>query len=90
MVVGCVVLIDALVGARGLVEMLRVRQEYRELEVTLQRTEAENARMRAEIQRLRTKTAIEELARRELGWIKPGEKVFTLRHLEPEPVDPTP
>jgi cell division protein FtsB len=41
---------------------------------------AENARLREEAQRLQEDaSAIEDLARRELGLIKPGEKLFILK-----------
>jgi cell division protein FtsB len=71
---------DGLVGERGLVAMLRARQEYDDLAVSIARQRAENARLREEARRLREDpSAIEEIARRELGLIKPGEKVFLLK-----------
>lgn len=86
--VGCVLLLDALVGEKGLVEILRARQEYRALEQTLADARAENARMREEIRRLSTDAdAVEDLARRELGLIKPGEKLFTIRDVDPAEVE---
>ena len=45
---------------------------------------SENAQLREEARRLREDpTAIEELARRELGLIKPGEKVFIIKDVPP-------
>jgi cell division protein FtsB len=86
---GCVVLLDALVGEKGLVEMLRARQEYRALEQTLGHAKAENLRLRGEIRRLSTDSgAVEDLARRELGLIRPGEKLFTIRDVDPAAVKP--
>ena len=82
MLVGCVLVVDAFVGDKGLLQTLKKRDEYRALEQTLIRTRAENARLREEARRLREDpTAIEEIARRELGLIKPGEKLFTIRDL---------
>ena len=44
----------------------------------------ENARLREEARRLREDpAAIEEIARRELGLIKPGEKLFIVRDVGP-------
>jgi cell division protein FtsB len=78
--VGCVLVIDALVGDKGLLEMLKKRQEYRALEQSLTDVRAENARLREGARRLQEDPAtIEDLARRELGLIKPGEKLFIVK-----------
>jgi cell division protein FtsB len=82
--VGCVLVIDALVGDKGLVQMMKKREEYRALEQTLTRARSENARLRDEAQRLKEDpAAVEEIARRELGLIKPGEKLFIIRDVGP-------
>jgi len=82
--VGCVLVLDALVGDKGLLEMVKKRQEYRALEQSLADVRADNARLREEAQRLQDDaSAIEELARRELGLIKPGEKLFILKDVPP-------
>jgi len=78
-----VLIMDGLVGDRGLMAMLRSRRQYEELSATLDRQRAENARLRDEAARLRNDpAAIEELARRELGLIRPGEKVFIIKDLK--------
>jgi cell division protein FtsB len=78
--VASVLVVDALVGEKGLLELWKARHEYRALEASLLRLRAENARLREESRRLREDgAAIEELARRELGLIKPGEKLFIIR-----------
>jgi cell division protein FtsB len=78
--VGCVLVVDALVGEKGLLEMVKKRQEYRALEQSLADVRVENARLREEAQRLQDDPgAIEDLARRELGLMKPGEKLFILK-----------
>lgn len=82
--VGCVLVIDALVGDKGLVEMVKKRAEYRALEQTLAEARAANAALREDARRLREDpAAIEELARRELGLIKPGEKLFIIKDVSP-------
>lgn len=79
-----VLIVDGLVGDRGFLAMLRARRQYDELSVTLERQRAENSRLRDEADRLRNDpAAIEELARRELGLIRPGEKVFIIKDLKP-------
>jgi cell division protein FtsB len=84
--IGCVVLGDALIGERGLVAMRRARQEYRVEQQRLDAARAEEARLREQIRLLEEADAatIEDLARRELGLIKPGEKVFTVTDRPPD------
>lgn len=82
--VGGVLMIDALVGDKGLLAMLQAREQYRLLEQSLEEARAENARLREQARRLREDpSAIEEIARRDLGLIRPGEKLFIIRDVEP-------
>ena len=76
------IVMDGLVGERGLLATLRARREYNELSATIARQRGENARLREQARRLREDpTAIEEIARRELGLIRPGEKVFIIKDI---------
>ena len=76
------IVVDALVGDRGLLAMLDARRQHGELAATIARQRAENARLREQARRLREDpSAIEELARRDLGLIRPGEKVFIVKDL---------
>jgi cell division protein FtsB len=82
--VAALIVVDGLVGERGLLAMLRARREYDVLSASIARQRADNARLRDEARRLREDpSAIEEVARRELGLIKPGEKVFIIKDLPP-------
>ncbi|HEY6361001.1 MAG TPA: septum formation initiator family protein [Vicinamibacterales bacterium] len=82
--VGCVLAVDALVGEKGLLAMMKARQQYQALEQSLHSARSENARLREEARRLREDpSAIEDLARRELGLIRPGEKLFIVRDARP-------
>jgi cell division protein FtsB len=77
--------IDGIVGDRGLLAMLRARHEFEQLEAAIARQRAENARLREEVRRLRDDPGtIEEVARRELGLMRPGEKVFIIKDLPPQ------
>ena len=81
--VSAVLVIDALVGDKGLIAMMKARQQYRALEQSLAQSRAANARLREEARRLREDpAAIEEIARRELGLIKPGEKLFIVKDID--------
>lgn len=76
--------VDALVGEKGLLETFKKRQEFRTLEQSITRARVENEQLRQEAWRLRhDPKAIEDLARRELGLIKPGEKLFILKDVPP-------
>ena len=78
--------VDGLVGDRGLLALLRARRQYDALATTIARQRAENAHLRELARRLtEDPTAIEEVARRELGLIKPGERVFIIKGLTSPP-----
>jgi cell division protein FtsB len=75
-----VLLVMAVVGEKGLMALLKARRDFAALEQSLVRTRQENARLREDARRLREDpAAIEEQARRELGLIRPGEKLFIVR-----------
>jgi cell division protein FtsB len=75
-----VVAVDALVGEKGLLEMMRARRQHTELSSSITRLRSENSRMREEARRLREDpSAVEELARKELGFIRPGELLFVVK-----------
>jgi cell division protein FtsB len=81
--VGCVLIIDALVGDRGFLAMLKARQQYRSLETALARSRMDNAQLREQARQLREDPqAIEDIARRELGLIRPGEKLFIIKDVK--------
>lgn len=84
LLVASIIIVDGLVGDRGLLAMLRARHEYDQLAASISRQRAENARLRDQARRLREDPgAIEEIARRELGLIKPGERVFIVKDVPP-------
>ena len=83
LLVATIIIVDGLVGDRGLLAMLRARHEYDQLAGSIARQRAENARLRDQARRLREDpSAIEEIARRELGLIKPGERVFIVKDVK--------
>ena len=82
--VTAVLVIDAIVGEKGLLALIKARRDFEGVEAALGHARAENARLREEARRLREEpSAIEEIARRELGLIKPGEKLFIIREAKP-------
>jgi cell division protein FtsB len=77
-----VMAVDAVAGDRGVLAMWQARQTFEDLSTTVERLRADNARMSEAARRLRDDpNAIEELARRDLGLIRPGEKVFIVKDL---------
>ena len=68
---------NALIGQRGLVSMIRADQEFVTLSGMLFALRAENEGLRHQVRQLREEPrVIEELAREELGFIRPGEMLF--------------
>ena len=65
------VIVDAVVGDRGLLTMLRAREEYDAANAALARQRTENDTLRETISRLTNDpAAIEEIARDELGLMR--------------------
>ena len=81
-----VLVVDALVGEKGLLQSMNARRQYRQLQASLEELRRENAALREESRRLKEDPAtIESLARRDLGLIRPGEIVFILKDLKDNP-----
>jgi cell division protein FtsB len=79
---GVVIFVDMLVGDQGLMAMFEARRQRTDLTADIARQWAENARLAEQKRRLAEDPAfIEEVARRELGLIRPGEKIFILKDL---------
>jgi len=82
--VGCVLIVDAVVGDKGVLQMLKKRQESQRLMHDLAAARQRNAELFHQIKRINTDpAALEEMARRDLGLIKPGEKLFIIRDAPP-------
>jgi cell division protein FtsB len=78
-----VLIVDALVGEKGLMQSMDARRQYRQLQASLEELRRENAALREETRRLSEDPAtIESLARQDLGLIRPGEVVFILKDLK--------
>jgi cell division protein FtsB len=79
----CVVLVNALIGDKGLMDTLRARKAYAAAAGDLLRLKRENAALRDRVRRLRSDPAtIESVARGELGLVKPGEILVTIRDVK--------
>jgi len=78
--IALVLVVDGVVGDRGLVATRRARRQYDELANSIALQRAENARLREQARLLAEDPAtIEAIARRRLGLIRPGEKVFIVK-----------
>ena len=85
LVVMAIVLVDAVVGDKGVFALMRVRDERRALEGIVDDLRVQNQRLVDQARRFREDPAtIEDLARRDLGMIKPGEKLFIIRDRDPQ------
>jgi cell division protein FtsB len=91
LLIGCVLFVDALVGEKGLLETVKKRREFQVLEESIRRAREENALLREEAEQLQNDpAAIEDLARRELGLLRPGEHLFILKDRSATQVDSPP
>jgi cell division protein FtsB len=78
------VFINGLIGDKGLIERLRTSRQRQALVDAIEQLRSRNAGLREQIRRVRTEPhAVEELIRRDLGWIRPGEKVFIIKDAPP-------
>jgi cell division protein FtsB len=81
--VSLVLVIDALIGEKGLVKSMQARQHYRDVSASLERLRRENATLQDQVRRLNEDPAtIESVAREQLGLIRPGEIVFILKDVK--------
>ena len=79
-----VLLADGVIGEKGLIETMRATKENQRVAEEIARLRQENATLREEARRLREDPeAVEDLARRELGLIRRGEKLFTIKDVDP-------
>lgn len=76
-----ILIVDALVGDKGLLERMRENQRSRQVSESLDNLRHENAVLREQSRRLREEDpgAIESAARKQLGMIKPGEMLFIIK-----------
>jgi len=73
-------LVGSLFGDRGLLQLVSQRQRADALAREIEQLKADNSRLAVEIGALRRDpSAIERLAREELGLVRPGETVFLIR-----------
>jgi len=73
--------LDGIAGQRGWLENRRGQQQLEQSQMALEALQRHNAEMRDLAKRLRDQdpATVEDLARRELGFIRPGEKLFIVR-----------
>jgi len=75
---------------QGLLGLYRLKQEKSRLEFRLAQLQAENERLRGEIERLKSDPAyLEKVAREELGMVQQDELVFQFKS-EPAPTPAAP
>lgn len=79
-IVSAVLMINALVGEKGYLATLQARQQRVEIEASVNALHAENELLEDFATRLRRDpSTLEAVAREDLGLIKPGETLVTLK-----------
>jgi cell division protein FtsB len=77
-------MVNALVGEKGLLGTLKARSDDNAARAALNDLRYENARLQELARRLREDpSAIEEVARRDLGLVRPGETLVILKDATP-------
>jgi cell division protein FtsB len=80
LVFSAALMVNALVGEKGVLANMQARTDLQEASESLQRIKAENAQLTDDAWRLQhDPQALEDAARLRLGLIKPGETLVTLR-----------
>ncbi len=70
-------LLLAVFGSRGLVQIYRLEEERNRIQMSNARLQEENRKIAEQVQRLRhNKEEVEKVAREELGLVKKGEIVY--------------
>ncbi len=73
-------LAESIFGERGFTAMIEARKQHHAMQSSLDQLRAENAALRSRARRLREDPkAIEEIARRDLRLLAPGEIVFIVK-----------
>ena len=89
-VVTLVLVANAIGGERGVGAQFRANQEHDELQHTIDRLRDENRQLHGYMRALSSQPRfLEELARRELGMIRPGEQLFVIKTTTDAPSPPT-
>jgi cell division protein FtsB len=79
----CVLLVNGLFGERGLMDTIRARRAFTAAARDLDRLKRENGTLRDQARRLRDDPAtIESVARGELGLMRPGEILVTIKDVK--------
>jgi cell division protein FtsB len=84
-----VLMVNALVGENGYLANLRSQRERDVLAAGIHRLRSENQQYLEQVQRMKTDpAALEEAARRVLGFVRPGETLVIIRDARPLPAPP--
>jgi cell division protein FtsB len=79
----CVLVVNSLFGDRGLTDTIRARRAFKSASRDLDRLKRDNAALREQARRLRDDPAtIEAVARGELGLVRPGEILITIKDVK--------
>jgi cell division protein FtsB len=81
----CALMVNAVIGENGYLATLRGHQEHGTLVAAVTKLRVDNKHLTDEIRRIQEQpaAAMEEAARRELGFIKPGETLVIIRDARP-------
>jgi cell division protein FtsB len=83
--------LDGVFGPHGLIAAYRLRLQVQQEQEKIQKVEKQNREFSKQVRELKTDpSAIEQMAHRRMGMVKPGELVFKLPPLPPKSAQTTP
>lgn len=85
------IFMDAFFSDSGILQVWQLEREYKQLVKDIKKLEQENLELQRTIEELEARPdAIEDVAREELGFIKPGEEVYIFpQEISSEVTNPT-
>ena len=84
-----VLMVNALVGENGFLAALRARRQYAIVSESVSRLQRENQQYLEQVRQLKSDpNALEDAARRVLGFIRPGETLVIITDVGPTPPSP--
>jgi len=84
-----VLMVNALIGENGYLATIRARRDYDAMADQLARLRQQNDDYREQARRMKDDpAALEDAARRELGFVRPGETLVIIRDARPAPPPP--
>lgn len=79
------IVIDAFFSDSGILQVWQLERDYKQIAKEIRRIEGENIELQRKIEELEARPdAVEDVAREDLGFVKPGEEIYLFPQEMPE------